>query len=125
VDTPTTNFLDALKHPGGSVLFSLLEGEATEADLCERIPDVSQPTLNRALWQLHGLGLVAREEGPKQAKGLRWSLLAPDETHNAFLAVTRLVQLSLRGQEESRARTELRLAKARGERQLRDVSLGA
>lgn len=107
------------------MLFSLLEGDATEADLCERIPDVSQPTVNRALWQLHGLGLVERESGPKQAKGLRWSLRAPDETHSAFLAVTRLVPLGLQRQEESRARTERRLARARGNRQLRNVSLGA
>lgn len=122
MDLQTSNILDSLKHPGGALLFGLLEGDATEEQLCVHAAELSQSTVNRKLDELRRLGLIEREPGHKQAKGLRWSLVFPNDTFTLFRASTELTRSLLQDQEEERKRFESGVKRAHASQRLRDVS---
>jgi DNA-binding HxlR family transcriptional regulator len=88
VDVQTTQLLDALAHPGASIVSKLLAGPVIEAELLEAIDRTSQPTTNRRLAELERVGIARREPGKKRAPGRRWELAHPDESkellHAAF-----------------------------------------
>jgi DNA-binding HxlR family transcriptional regulator len=122
MDQETASLIDDLRHPGAALLLGLLEADRTEDELRECAPDLSQSAVNRKLRRLAGRGLIYREPGAKQQKGLMWGLVFRDETDDLVAAANALAQRSVQRREEQVAETAARLKRSRAHRRLRDVN---
>jgi DNA-binding transcriptional ArsR family regulator len=114
VDLRTLNLLDALGPAPAALLFELLSGPATEAELLARLDDGSQATANRHLHDLRRAGIVAQEVGKPRAPGRLWSLVHPPETEALLSATLDLADAidARNAQRRAAARKQLRKARA-------------
>jgi DNA-binding HxlR family transcriptional regulator len=114
MDVRTTLLLDALAHPGASILLILCEQQATEAQLLVDVPTTTQATTNRRLAELERLGLIERDAGKPQAPGRPWRLVHSDATEQLLRAAMALsdAQAEAEGHQRQAARRRLNKAKA-------------
>lgn len=122
MDEETASLIDALRHPGAALLLGLFESEATEDELRRHVPDLSQPAVNRKLAQLAEKRLIYRESGSRQKKGLLWGLVFREETEAFQSAANVLAGVGVERRRAQVAATQQRLARARAERDLREIS---
>lgn len=122
MDDETASLIDDLRHPGAALLLGLLEADQTEDELRGCAPDLSQSCVNRKLRRLAKRGLIYREPGAKQQKGLMWGLVFRDETDDLLAAANALAQRSVQRKHSQVAQTAARLRRSRARRRLRDVN---
>jgi predicted transcriptional regulator len=86
VDHRTRTLLLALDDVAVSLLLQLLAGDATEAELADRV-DATQSTVNRRLQRLATAGVIAQTAGKKKAPGRPWRVVHPEEVDTMLTAV--------------------------------------
>jgi DNA-binding HxlR family transcriptional regulator len=113
MDRRTEILLDAMAHPGAAFVFELLaRGPLMEDELLQLVEGTSQATANRRLGHLGELGILERAIGPKQTKGRRWSVVAPDSASAFLLAAMELSRAADRAAEAARSAAESQLGAA-------------
>lgn len=110
------NLLDTLGPVPAALLFELLSGPATEAELLARLDGASQATANRHLHDLRQAGIVAQEVGKPRAPGRLWSLVHPPETEALLNAILDLADAIDARNAQRRAKARKQLEKARATR---------
>lgn len=79
MDDKTVKTVNALAHPGASILLRLVDGDATEAALVRAVEGATQGTTHRRLVQLELLGVLERSGRGWRAPGRLWSVAHPIE----------------------------------------------
>lgn len=101
---------------GFELLLALLTKASTEAELLERLPNISQATVNRRLDRLRDAGVVSQEPGRRRAPGRPWTVQHPSETEAVLDALLTLAEAIDARERMERTQARRRLKRARAAR---------
>jgi DNA-binding HxlR family transcriptional regulator len=126
MDARTQQMMDALKHPGGTIVFKLLQkGPMTEDELVQEVRETSQATMNRRLEELGQLGILSRAPGPRQYRERPWQVTVEAAADSLLSAVLELSEAVGSREREDRKEAREGLREGRKRRSsLREVEEG-